>query len=421
MVSSAEASFLAIGLSHHTAPVEVREQAALSDDLVRTHLEKLRSEGICEEALIVSTCNRVELYAVGHAGSPSLIKGWLRQFHGPSGDTLDRYLVCREGRDAVVHLFQVASSLDSLVIGEPQILGQVKQAVRLAEESGSLGRWLGALSRASFSVAKRVRTETAVGRFRIGIGNAGVDLARQIFGDLKGKHALLIGVGEMGQQVATALQQDGLARLAIMNRTHERAVELARELRGVAVPLDQLDSELPKADIVITAIGGQTPLISKERVRNALRDRNYLPLFLVDLAVPRNIDPSVGSLEDAYLFNIDDLTQVLERGRESRETAALEGSRIVEEEADRFLLSLREVELGPSIGRITRHAEELRQREIERAGLADLTPEQREHVEAMTRALVKKLLDSPLRSIREAARTGDTEKVATLLSPWEEQ
>jgi glutamyl-tRNA reductase len=411
-------SILAVGLSHKTAPVEVRERAALDEEGVRKHLARLLADGIVDEALLVSTCNRVELYAVPR--DVGGVRAWLDHVQGPKGESIDRYLYYRDGREAVVHLFNVAASLDSLIIGEPQILGQVKDAVRWAEESGSLGRVLGNLSRRTLAVAKRVRTETAIGRYRVGIGNAGVDLATQIFGDLSGRRALLIGVGEMGKQVAKALLDHGLAELIVANRTHESAIAVAEEYHGTAITMDRLEDYLGRADIVITAAASQQPILGVDAVKHALKVRRYHPLFLVDLAVPRNVDPAVADIDEAYLFNVDDLTRVLERGQKAREDAAREAVRIVEDEADRFLSSLREIEVGPSLGRIARRVEDLRQLELTRSRklVEGLDAAQMEQLDALTRALVKKVLDGPLRAVRDAARDGDDERLKALLDQW---
>jgi glutamyl-tRNA reductase len=415
--------FVSVGLSHQTAPVEIRERLALDEDAVKRHLVRLKAEHIVDEALLVSTCNRVELYAVADAGGAGRVTGWLNQFHGPGGEPVDKFLTWRAGRDAIVHLFRVASSLDSLVVGEPQILGQMKDAVRAAEESGALGRVLSRLSHRALHVAKRVRSETAIGRFRVGVGNAGVDLAKQIFGDLNGRKALLIGVGEMGRQVAKALVDAGLSELYVANRTFDKATELANEVRGIAIPYDRIDETLAKVDVILTATGATTPILGVDAVKKAMRARRWDPLFLVDLAVPRNIDPAVGKLDEAYLFNVDDLAKVLDRGREARDAAGIEAERIIEEEADRFVTSLREIEAGPALGRIVTRAEALRKAELARSKrlLDALDPEQTAALDAMTKALVKKLLDGTLQGIREAAREGDQDRLDTLLDPWEEK
>lgn len=414
MAADAE-KLVAVGLSHHTAPVEVRERVAHDADAARELLLKLRRDGIADEALLLSTCNRMELYTVPRA-LPAL-----REYLPPAPG-LDRYLYWHRGRDVVRHLFRVASSLDSLVVGEPQILGQVKDAVRLAEEAGSMGRMLGALTQRTFSVAKRVRNETDIGRNRVGIGNAGVDLAHQIFGELTGKRAMLVGVGEMGRQVAHALLTAGLDELIVTNRTYERAVELANAHGGTAVAWERLEDYLPRADIVLTATGARLPVVTASMVRRALKARHYHTLFLIDLSVPRNIDPAVDELEDAYLFNIDDLSRVVEDGKRAREAASLAASRLVEEETDRFLTTLADLDVGVEIGRITHHIEALRLAEIERSRklTRELSEAQLQALDAMTRSLVKKILHGPITELRQAAREGNAEKLKTLLELWKE-
>lgn len=420
MVADAD-RLLAVGLSHHTAPVEIRERLAFDEAGVRSTLDRLiRKEGIVEEAFLISTCNRVELYTVPR--SMEALQEFFGTYRGPSGERIDPYLYWYRGRDAVRHLFKVASSLDSLVVGEPQILGQVKEAVRLAEETSSLGRLLYPLTQRTMSVAKRVRSTTEIGQSRVGIGNAGVDLAMQIFGSLDGKRAMLIGVGEMGTQVARALLSAGLAELLVANRTFERSVELAAEYGGTPVPYERLTDYLPRADIVITATGAQHAILTVPMVRQALRDRRYRTMFLIDLAVPRNIDHAVDELEDAYLFNVDDLSHVVEQGRAAREVAARQALDLVDEEADRFIASLGEVDINDQLREINAFAEQVRAAEIEKSRklCATLDSVQLEQLDALTRALVKKLLHRPTMAIRSAAKTGDNETVRILVDPWKE-
>ena len=298
------ARILAFGLSHHTAPVDLRERLALDEDAVREHLRHLCAE-VCDEALIVSTCNRCELYAVMPDEAVGRARAWLHALSHGAGKAVDRHLREYEQSEAVAHLFRVACSLDSLVVGEPQILGQVKDAVRIAEEVGALGFTLGHLARHALAVAKRVRTETAIGRSRVGVGRAGVELARQLFGALDGRRALLVGVGKMGRQVAKALLGSGLSGLLVANRTLAHAQSLAAELECSALlPLTEVGAALEHVDIVITATSAMAPIIGPEVVRQALHKRRHRPLFFIDLAVPRNIDAAVGELDGAYLFDV---------------------------------------------------------------------------------------------------------------------
>jgi len=412
---------LAVGLSHHTAPVEVRERVSMDDTTVRRTLARLRTAGAVEEVMVLSTCNRMELY--GTVNDEEALRAFFGEFRGPDGERIDPYLYWYRDRDAVHHLFKVASSLDSLVLGEPQILGQVKDAVRLAEEETSLGKVLHPLARRTLSVAKRVRSETDIGRSRVGIGNAGVDLALQIFGSLKGKKAMLVGVGEMGRQVAQALMTAGLDELLIANRTFERSLEFAEETGATPVPYDRLQDYLARADIVLAATGAQKPIITAEMVRASLRQRRYHTVFLIDLSVPRNIEAAVDDLEEAYLFNIDDLSAVVEEGRQARQQAAAQAEALVNEETERFLKSLRTVDVNDDLRRVMISAEQMRKAEIERSGklTRDLDKKQLKSLDALTKALVKKVLHRQMMAIRAAAREGDLERVQILLEPWEDE
>ncbi len=410
---------LAVGLSHRTAPVEIRERLAFDEPGVQHFLERLRSEGVAEEAMLISTCNRVELYAVPE--SAERVRETLLEYRGPKGESIEPYLYWYHGREAVRHLFRVACSLDSMMVGEPQILGQVKDAVRVAEQAGSLGRMLYPLAQRGLSVAKKVRNETEIGRSTVGIGNAGVELALQIFGDLSGKRCMLIGTGEMGRQVARALLTSGLAELFVTSRTFQNAVDLAQEHGGTAVPYERLEDWLPRADIVLVATGSPTFILGPAHVKRAMKTRRYQSMFFIDLSVPRNVDPAVGELEDAYLFNVDDLTRVVEKGREARANAANTADRMVHDEADRFMASLAELYIGRDIALITQSAESIRLAELGRSKrlLDALDDAGREQLDAMTKAMVKKLLDRQIRELRAAAKAGDAAKVEWLKALWE--
>ncbi len=409
---------LAVGLSHHTAPVEVRERMAMDEARVRENLHRLRREGAVREALLLSTCNRVELYAV--PADMQAIHEFLREHRGPNGEPIDPYLYWHRNEAAVRHLFRVASSLDSLVIGEPQILGQVKNAIRIAEEEKALGRTLNTLTRHTVSVAKRVRTETRIGASRVGIGNAGVDLANMIFGGLAGKRALLCGVGEMGRQVSRAMVNAGLEELIVANRTYARSVECAQAYGGTPIQWERMHEYLSRVDVVITATGASRPIIERSHVQRALAARRYRSLLLIDLAVPRNIARDVDDLEQAFLYNVDDLTAVMEQGKAERQIAADEAVRLVEEEASRFMAKLEEVRVGRHIGAMTRAAEQIRREELERSAriLDTLDPRQRKAVEAMTRAMIKKVLHRPIAQLRAAARDGAHDQVEILARAW---
>lgn len=390
----------------------------MDESRVREQLLRLTNEGACSEAMLLSTCNRVELYAVPH--DIQAVQEFMREYRGPGGEPIDPYLYWHRNEDAVRHLFRVASSLDSLVVGEPQILGQVKTAIRLAEETKSMGRLLNSLVRQTVSVAKRVRTETKIGESRVGIGNAGVDLSRMIFGGLQGKRALLCGVGEMGRQVSRAMVNAGLEELIVANRTYERSVECAEEHGGTPIRWDRVQEYLGRVDVVIAATGATKPIIEREHVAKALTARRYRSLLLIDLSVPRNIASDVDELEEAFLYNVDDLTAVMDQGRREREIAADAAVRLVEEEASRFMLKLKEVSVGQHIGQLTKTVEQIRLEELGRSArvLETLDPAQRKAVEAMTRAMMKKVMHAPITTLRNAARQGDIERVEWMMDVW---
>lgn len=412
---------VAIGVSHHTAPVAVRERLALDPDAVMTEIDALRRAGLAREALVVSTCNRVELYAVpGEAGPGPLAERWSRR-RVAARETAERYLYMHRDTAAVRHLFRVASALDSLVLGEPQILGQVKTAVRLAGDAGALGAVLNRLTQRTFWVAKQVRTRTELGRATVGVGNAGVKLAESIFTSLDGRRAMLVGTGEMGRQVAAAMVHAGVGELVVANRTFDRAVALAEGFGGTPIHLDRVSEYLARVDIVIVATAAARPVIEAADVAEALRVRRYAPLFLVDLSVPRNIDPAVDRLERAFVFNVDDLRQVTERGMAAREEASTQAEAFVAREADRFARRLGDLRVNERIGAVVRTVEALRIEELARSErvLAELTDAQRAGIDAMTRALAKKVLHRPLAQLRAALRAGDVSAAEAILAAWD--
>ena len=306
------------------------------------------------------------------------------------------------------------------MVGEPQILGQVKSAVQLAEESNALGALLRPLTRQTMLVAKKVRTETEIGRSTVGVGSAGIDLAKQIFGDLSARRALLVGAGEMGLEVARALQRAGLKELVIANRTFERAVDFANEVGGTPVSIDRISEYLPRVDVVLTATASPTPIVTVKMAKAALRKRRYQPLFLMDLSVPRNIDPSIDQLDAAYLFNVDDLSGIVEQGRQAREEASMLAQKMVEDEASSFLQTLLGRQVNPSIRQLSQHFETLRENELSRSKkfVDGLNDEQRKDLEIMTQAMMRKVLHGPVLNMKEAARTGDLLRVEDILRLW---
>lgn len=414
-------NLVAVGLNHHTAPLEIRERLAMDEASIKEHLSSLVDNGVCKEAFLLSTCNRVELFGVPRIPSQQSLLDYFCSIRGAHG--VAPHTFRREGTDAVKHLFRVASSLDSLVLGEPQILGQVKTAVRLAEETDTLGRLLRPLTRRTFSLAKKIRTQTQIGESTVGVGSAGVDLARQIFGELRSRRAMLIGTGDMGMEVAKSLQHAGLDELVIVNRTFENAVDLAQKVGGTPVSMDRLAEYLPRVDIVLAATASRQPILNVDTVRRALKKRKYKPLFLMDLSVPRNIAPSIDELDAAYLFNVDDLAGIVEQGHRARREASRQAEEMVHSEVTQFVRLMSDVEIGPMISTLTDKVESIRVQELKRSKrlMDGLTEVQRADLDTLTSAMVRKILHEPLRALRGAGREGDLEQVRRILELWKDE
>jgi len=398
---------LLVGMNHRTAPVEVRERFAVDDPL--PWLQKLVATQEIEEAVLLSTCNRVELVAT--ARSLDAGRHRLRAFfHRELGHAAvlpqheSALLYEHVDADAVRHLFRVAASIDSLVVGEPQILGQVKDAYRLAAEGGACGPLLNRLFTSAFATAKRVRNETAIAARPVSMARVAVDLARQIFETLADKHALLVGAGEMIEAALEALRGAGLASVAVANRTPERAAGLAARFGATAHGLDELPRLLADADVVLTSIGAERPLLDAPLFEAALRARRRRPIFAIDLGVPRNVDPIVNQLDDVYLYDVDDLSGVAEANAEERRRETVRAEALVQEEVERFDGWLGALRAVPTIRRLRARAEAIRAAEIEKA-VAKLALDEagRRGVEAVTRAIVNKILHAPVSKLREQA------------------
>lgn len=412
---------VAVGLSHHSAPVEVREQLAVAPTAVPSLLAGLRQRHLGEEAVLLSTCNRVELYTVARDGtSADAVAGYLAAQGGVRD--VRRHLYTYTEQDALRHLFRVASSLDSMVVGEPQILGQVKQAYRLAAGSASAGPLLHRVMDRALYVAKRVRTETGIGREAVSVGRAGVELARQVLGGLERRSALLVGAGAHGKLVARSMLSHGLDELIVANRTFERAARMAELFNATATPLHEMHHFLDRVDVVVTSTGAGRALLHRKDLHPVMRRRRWRPLVLIDLSVPRNIEPSVSEIEGVYCFDVDDLTEVAGQGLEKRQRAAREAERIVDEETGRAWRLLLGESVNAEIGALVRYADDIRAAELSRAValLGDLGPDERKAVDAMTRAIVKKILHRPLtrsRALAEAGRTADLAQLLDALVP----
>jgi len=408
---------LLVGLSHRTAPVEVRERLAFANGRLEPALRTLVAWPGVAEGAIVSTCNRVEVVACG--SDPAQLAAELPRFlaheHAVEPALLAGRLYTHHGREAVRHLFRVAASLDSMVVGEPQILGQLKSQYAVAAAVGASGRVLHRCFHRSFSVAKRIRSETGIAEKAVSVGSAAVDLAQGIFDSLADKTALLIGAGTMGELTARQLLAQGTGSLMVANRTWERALEVARDLGGMPVPFERLSRYLPLADLVIGAAGGDAYVVATAAVRDALRERRGRQMFLIDLAVPRSIDPAVHQLDGAYVYDVDDLDGVIAENRDARAAEAARAEAIVDGEVEAFWHWLEGLDVVPTVVALREKVEAIRQGELERflTGSVALEPAQREAVERLTRALCNKILHAPLEALRgQQVGRGDEVAVA---------
>lgn len=385
-----------VGMSHRTAPVEVRERFAVSDP--GPILRKLTSSEEIEEAVLISTCNRVEWMVTTRQPEAASLR--LRGLLG--GDHADEYIYEHRDRHAVAHLFRVASAMDSMVLGEPQILGQVKDAYRLSVEAGSCRSVLSRLFQHAFGTAKRVRNETRISEGPISVARVAVDLARQIFENFHGKTALLLGAGEMIELALEALRRAGLEQVRVANRTRAHAEQLAERFAATPHGLEDLDSLLLGSDIVLTCVGGDRPLLDRARVAAAMGGRRHRPAFIIDIGVPRNVHPEVNQLDNVYLYDVDDLQELAAANAEGRQRESAQAERIIVEEQERFDGWLVALQAVPTIRHLRSRAEGIRQAELERSlSRLDLDEHQRDGVEALTRSIVNKLLHPPLSRLRE--------------------
>jgi glutamyl-tRNA reductase len=416
-------AFNIIGINHKTAPVALREKVAFSEDRLASALLTLRQETGVAEVVILSTCNRTELYWSG-AASAAQLSQWLERHHGNNLD-LAASLYAHHESQAVAHAFSVASGLDSMVLGEAQILGQLKDAYRVAQDAGSTGPALNRLFQAAFSAAKRVRTETRIGANAVSLASATVSVARRVFADLSAQNALLIGAGEMTALTARHFASAGVKRMVIANRTLGRAQDLAAELKAQAVGLDALERELSDADIVISCTASPVPLIGKRAVEAAIRARRRRPIFMVDMAVPRDIDPGVADLEDVYLFSIDDLQQLVDENRQQRELAAGGARLVIDEEVARFLSESRAQDAGPAIRALRQQADAIRQQTVDQARrMIAAGKSSDEVIEYLANTLTNRLLHAPTQALRQASELADlalAETVTRLLTEERER
>jgi glutamyl-tRNA reductase len=400
-------AFNILGLNHKTAPVALREKVAFSEDRLVAALRALRQERGVAEVVILSTCNRTEVYWAGSASGAELSQ-WLERHHDEALDLTASVYVHQE-KHAVEHAFNVASGLDSMVLGEAQILGQLKNAYRIAQETGSTGPHLNKLFQAAFSAAKRVRSETQIGANAVSLASATVSLARRMYSDFSAHTALMIGAGEMIALTARHFAAAGVKRIVIANRTLDNAQSLAAEISGYAVDLSHLDKELTEADIVVSCTASPVPLITKAAAAAAVRTRRHRPIFMVDLAVPRDIDPAVAELEDVYLFSIDDLQLLIDENRQQREVAAGDAKVVISEEVARFLQDARAKEAGPAIRALRQQADAIRQQTLEQAQrMVSAGKSTDEAMEFLANTLTNRLLHAPTQALRQAAESAET-------------
>jgi glutamyl-tRNA reductase len=397
-------NLLLLGVSHRTAPVELREKLDFSAGGVGEAVQELAARASVPECVVLSTCNRSEIYVAGSdAGRTGEdVVEFLSQFHRLPRELFLPHLFTLEGREAVGHLFRVAAGLDSVVVGEPQILGQVKDAFQAAAARHCTGPLLDRLFTSSFTVGKRVRTETALGEGAVSVSFEAVAIARKIFGKLEGRKVLVVGAGEISTLTAQHLRGSGVGEILITSRTAAHAAALAAAVNGRAIPWTELSSALTAADIVITATGAQRPIIARAQVEAATRKRRLDPLYIIDIAVPRDVDPSVGDLEQVFLYNIDDLQKFVQKNLSNRGAEVSRAEAIVSEETSRFVAWQRSRSTVPTLVALRRRFYAIRESELQRleGKLAGLTPEARERFEEVTRLIVEKLLLEPTEQLK---------------------
>lgn len=410
---------LVVGLSHKTMPLELRERLAFPRDHLEPPLEKLAQYTEGEERVILSTCNRVELYTRGSsvAWTAARLEQFLSDYHGLPVEVFKRYLYTYQDEAALRHLFRVVSSLDSLVIGEPQITAQVKDAFAAARRIHATGPLFNQLFERAFAVAKRVRTETGLGEHAVSVSSAAVELAKKIFQDLGAKTVLVVGAGEMSELTARHFLGHGVRHLRIANRTLERASDLASRLQGEALAWEELPAVLSRADIVVSSTGAPGWVIHKAEVQSAMRLRKHWPMLFIDIAVPRDIEPAVNELDGVYLYDIDDLQHVVAENLKARQREAVLAEAIIAREVDQMRRRFDELEAIPAVIRLRRKAEAIRNQELARlfAKLDHLSEADRLAIEGMASAIVNKLLHTPIVRVKQESRSqGGTQYLQAL-------
>jgi glutamyl-tRNA reductase len=409
-----------IGVNHKTAPIALREKIAIGrDDLAETTRALAATPGVAE-CMIVSTCNRVELLAAVES-SDVPVAGFLSSYFGIDAQVLAPHLYEYHDKEAVSHLFRMAASLDSMVVGEPQILGQVKEAFAVARASGTVAGQLEHLLQSAFAAAKKVRSETEIGSSSVSIASVAVDLARKIFGNLQGRTVFLVGAGKMSELAARHLVQQGAGTILVTNRTQARAERMAEAFQGRVIPYEEMYDAAIDADIVISSTGAPHPIFRKEHGQRFMQRRKNRPMFFIDIAVPRDVDAAMGKLEGIFVYDIDDLQAVAAAHLAERSRQAGDAETLIAGEVERFHQRQRSVSAAPVIVALQKQAEETRQAELKKlqSRLEGLTAEQLAAVEAITRGLVNKLLHPPMQALKQAARENNQVRIDALCEAWQ--
>ncbi len=401
-------TLLALGLNHKTAPVDIREKVAFTPEKLPQALQELHA--ITSEVAILSTCNRTELYCGVEGDDPRKVREWFSAFHELNAADVEPYFYAHPDKHAVRHILRVASGLDSLVLGEPQILGQMKQAYSNANQAGTIGQLLNRLFQHTFSVAKQVRTDTAIGASPVSVAFAAVSLSKQIFSDLSSHTALLIGAGETIELVARHLHESGIGRIIVANRTVEKAHNLASEFGGYAIALSEIPDHLAEADVVISSTASQLPILGKGAVESALKKRKHRPMLLVDIAVPRDIESQVSELEDVFLYTVDDLQEIIQEGLRSRQEAAQQAEEIIDTQVTHFMNWLRSLGAVDTIRDYRKSAEQIRDEVLQQAVRQLQAGKQADMVIAeLARQLTNKLVHTPCARMKQAGYDGQAE------------
>ncbi len=400
-----------VGVSHKTAPVEVREKLHFPEQRLHEALHALRSEYALEESMILSTCNRVEVLA--HTQDPhegvQKVKDFLCRFHQVQHEFLQKFLYALSQADAVRHVFRVASSLDSMVVGEPQILGQVKDAFSFAQSAGTAGSTLSYVMNRAFFVAKRVRSETGIASAAVSISYAAVELAKKIFNDLSGKTVLILGAGKMSELAAKHLASAGVSHVMVWNRTHQRALELAGVFRGEAIRPEELFKRIERADIIISSTGSPSFILNRSDGERIIHLRKNRPVFVIDIAVPRDVDPEINKVSNIFLYDIDDLRNVIDANLKHRQREAQFAEEIVRQETESLLNQVKAQDVAPTIVTLREHWELIRKDELARSKrrLGNLSPDQEVAIENLTQSLINKFLHGPISELKSLSQHPD--------------